>query len=652
MIGRSSRSTRRVLTAAAVLLAALGLALPAGAQADGGVEIVSTDISDFPIIRLGVAVSGAAAEDELDVGNLLVRENDEAVDIDIQPLSAESLEVALAIDISGSMAGEPLAQAKVAAVQFLDELPPEALVAVVAFGDEANLISPATTDRAESRSAISSLSDAGGTALFDGVALAATTVLGSEADRTAVVVLSDGADTTSKGSLDDAKAAVDGVGTFFAVSLETGDADEAALVALSVAAGGRVVPAVEPAALSAAYVDLGQRIVNQYAVEFRSITDAPAATFVVELDGTSFSDDIRVALPNRPSSTTAPVDGDEAAPGSSPLITEGRTGLFEKSWVLYVGAALIVMALLVIGFAVAPGPTPVGPPRPQRRSLASDAADLSKTEAPGERVVATVRETSTRLADRLVKASNATSGIDGALDRAGIVMRAGEFVALVLAAALGASLVFYLLADVGGAVFGFVLPLAIAPLLLSYRVGRRNREFADQLGDAMLMMAGSLRSGFGVAQTIDNVAQEMEAPMGVELQRALLEIRLGREIESALGAVAQRMDNEDFGWVVDAMRIHRQVGGDLAQILDQVAETIRSRNRLRRQVAALTAEGRLSALVLAVLPLGVTAVLYVSNPGYLRPLVDETAGRLMLIASLAMLGAGAVWLRKLIDMEI
>ena len=142
------------------------------------------------------------------------------------------------------------------------------------------------------------------------------------------------------------------------------------------------------------------------------------------------------------------------------------------------------------------------------------------------------------------------------------------------------------------------------------------------------------------------------APIGVEFQRAVLETRLGRDVEDSLQSIADRVQNEDFEWVIDAMRIHRQVGGDLAQILDKVSETIRARNRLRRQIQALTAEGRMSAVVLGVLPIGMAFVLYSSNPDYLDPLFDRTAGLVMLGGAIVLLGVGAYWLKRLIDMEL
>ncbi len=271
---------------------------------------------------------------------------------------------------------------------------------------------------------------------------------------------------------------------------------------------------------------------------------------------------------------------------------------------------------------------------------------------PVQRIATSVRDTATRFTSRAVERSEREGVIDASLDRAGLIMRAGEFVALVLGIALAAGFVLYLVMGPIGIAIGVLVPTLGAPTALRFLASRRNAKFADQLSDTLIMMAGSLRSGFGLGATIDSVAQEMEAPIGVEFQRAILETRLGRDMEDALQGIAKRVQNEDFEWVVDAMRIHRQVGGDLAQILDQVSETIRARNRLRRQISALTAEGRLSGIVLAALPVGMGLILWTTNPDYLRPMFHRTAGLLMLAGGVVMLVAGAAWLKKLVDVEL
>ena len=620
----------------------------AWAQSVPSVEIVGTDMSQFPVVRLEVAVSGEAASAPLTPDSITVTENGEELAAEVTALSDETIDVVLAIDVSGSMAGEPIAQAKVAALEFLDELPPSARAAIVSFGNSADLRSGFTTDRAASRQAVDALSDGGETALYDGVTLAVQQVDASEASRSAVVVLSDGGDTVSSTDLEATVALLEQTETdFFAVSLQSGEANEAALSRMAEAAGGRVVPATDPAALSAAYVDLGQRIANQYEVTFESVTGDPTGEFSVTVGPTGDSDSVEVALPDRGAAggpTTTESAGSARAPER--LVTTAEAHPLEEGWVLWVGAGLVAVALAITAVAVAPSGD-----RPRRRSLGSDRV-VDEHTGTGERIVDSVRGAATRVASRAVERAERGNSIDDALDRAGIIMRAGEFVAVVVGVAIVAALLLGLLMGPVGVALGVFVPTLGAPAFLRFMAKRRNRKFGDQLSDTLMLMSGSLRSGFGVAQAVDSVAQEMDAPIGVEFQRAILEMRLGRDIESALEGIAHRMDNEDFGWVVDAMRIHRQVGGDLAQILDQVSETIRARNRLRRQIAALTAEGRMSGIVLGALPVVMALVLWTSNEEYLKPLFTRTGGQIMLAFGIGLLVTGALWLKKLVDVEL
>src|SRR5215813_3527733 len=139
-------------------------------------------------------------------------------------------------------------------------------------------------------------------------------------------------------------------------------------------------------------------------------------------------------------------------------------------------------------------------------------------------------------------------------------------------------------------------------------------------------------------QGVEAVSQEVDDPMGLELRRVVTEARLGRPLEESLEGTAERMDSPDFAWAVMAIRIQREVGGNLAELLLTVAETMTARERLRRDVRTLTAEGRLSAIVLGVLPIGLGAIMFVINPDYMGQLYKTTPGLIMSIGALIMMG--------------
>jgi tight adherence protein B len=197
------------------------------------------------------------------------------------------------------------------------------------------------------------------------------------------------------------------------------------------------------------------------------------------------------------------------------------------------------------------------------------------------------------------------------------------------------------------AMFGAVLPVTV----LRFQAGRRMRAFEAQLPDALQLLAGTLRAGFSITQAVTSVADDLEEPIGKELRRSVAEMQLGRSLEDSLDGVAERLDSTDFRWAVLAIRIQREVGGNLAELLATVAETMIQRQRLLRDVRAMTAEGRMSAMVLGALPLGMIGFLAVSNPGYLRPLTYGV-GLIIALASAVMMLGGFIWMNKIIKIEV
>ena len=184
--------------------------------------------------------------------------------------------------------------------------------------------------------------------------------------------------------------------------------------------------------------------------------------------------------------------------------------------------------------------------------------------------------------------------------------------------------------------------------MLHRRAERRLAKFDSQLERTLPLMAGSLRAGYGIMQALDVVARESESPTAEEFRRLVMESRLGRDLGESLDAMAERVKSEDFNFVVQAIEIHREVGGDLAEVLDHVADTIRDRNRVRGQVRALSAEGRLSAGILFALPFVMCVVIQILNPVYFKELTSHTVGQVMLVFGLGLLIVGGLWMRRLV----
>jgi len=238
-----------------------------------------------------------------------------------------------------------------------------------------------------------------------------------------------------------------------------------------------------------------------------------------------------------------------------------------------------------------------------------------------------------------------------ALDRAGLKMGPAEFIILVGAGALVA-LALGLLA--GGPVAGIMLAglaVAAAVAAVTIRSDRRKAAFAEQLDDILALLASNLRAGHSLPQALDSLTGDIEEPASSEIIRAVTQVRVGRDLTEALSDVAERMDSDDFRWITQAIAIHRQVGGNLAEVLDTVANTIRERGQVRRQVSSLSAEGRLSAYVLIALPFFVVLFLSLVNPGYLAVFTATTIGWVMLAVAAVLLVVGIFWLRATVKVE-
>lgn len=238
--------------------------------------------------------------------------------------------------------------------------------------------------------------------------------------------------------------------------------------------------------------------------------------------------------------------------------------------------------------------------------------------------------------------------------RAGLPLRSGEFIVLCFASATLLAMLFLLLgggqlvAGVTGAVAGFFFPF----ILVNMKIARRMKAFNSQLGDALILIANSLRTGYSFMQASDMVAQEMRPPISSEFSRAVKEMNLGVTIEDALANLGKRINSEDLDLVLTAVLIQRQVGGNLSEVLDNIARTIRERVRIRGEIRTLTAQGRISGIIVSLLPVVLGLVIYLLNPEYVKLLFVHPVGKIMLgVAGLGQV-IGIIVIRRIVDIEV
>lgn len=253
---------------------------------------------------------------------------------------------------------------------------------------------------------------------------------------------------------------------------------------------------------------------------------------------------------------------------------------------------------------------------------------------------------------KLLESSGKLQPIQLALARAGLQMKPSEYVALVATVAVLLMAVIWLLSHNALLVIAAAfVPVLAGVLALSMLRGNRMQLFERQLAEALVLMASSLRSGYSVLRAIQTVSEEMPAPISTEFAQVAQEVSLGLPLEDALLHMADRVPSYDLELMVTAVIVQMEVGGNLASILETLAATIRERNRIRAEIRALTAEGRMSGVILLCLPTAMAGLILVVNRPYFVPLITTTMGHLLIFAALALQLVGALVIKRMLDMD-
>jgi tight adherence protein B len=263
------------------------------------------------------------------------------------------------------------------------------------------------------------------------------------------------------------------------------------------------------------------------------------------------------------------------------------------------------------------------------------------------------RRSRVRGLDTFLERKGFVNGVDKQLAAADLPLRVGEYMLIRWLCALGLGLTVGLLmrmpiAAVPGGAVGYMLPA----IYLGMRKKKRMGKLDEQLVDALMLMAGGLRAGYSFLQGAEAVVRELESPIRDEFGTMLQDLRIGVQVEEALISLSQRTGTEEFDMMVTAILVQRQSGGNLAEILETIAHTIRERMRIRREVQTLTAQERMSSYVVGALPIVAFLFLTFINPAYLELLFGTQFGRMLLGAAIALELIGFFIIRKIIDIKL
>jgi tight adherence protein B len=624
---------------------------PAAAQ-DGGPQLGIRQVDSTDPNAVEVTFFYTGERDAL--SDLTVRENDEVVEASSPvPLDdQQSLGVVLVIDSSSSMVKNALIErVREAAHSFVDDKAASDRIAIVNFAREVTVAQDFTTDKEVLHDAIDGIAVDTGTAVWDAIVRAAHLYDDSSLQPN-LIVFSDGEDVDSANTAAQAQAAVESVGaTLFAVGVENSGFDELAKVAT--ATGGASAIANDPSDVGGLFEQVQQTLRKQYVTTFASKVEESggAVPITLTVGGASETKEYTPGSNQAGAASLEPVTVSEP---SGPAFLRTSIGLA-------IGIGLVALAAIGLAYGVAIAffgrETTLG----QTLSPYSDGfvaqpefdADDGDDGRGQQLAQTTILQRAVEATGEFAERRGFLTTVESMLERANVPLRPAE--ALFFYAA-GVALVLLLLLALAdsplAALIGTVIIALVPPAILSFLANRRRKQFDGLLPDTLQLLASTLRAGYSLMQGVEAVSQEVSEPMGRELRRVVTEARLGRPLEEALEGVAGRMDSGDFAWAVMAIRIQREVGGNLAELLVTVAETMTERERLRRDVNALTAEGKISAIVLGILPVGLGLFIYTANPGYMDPLFDQTIGKIMLFGSIALAGFGFYWMKKMIEIDI
>lgn len=316
------------------------------------------------------------------------------------------------------------------------------------------------------------------------------------------------------------------------------------------------------------------------------------------------------------------------------------------------GAAFVGGAAAIVFFVVARVAT--RPSRGLGKQLDTYQIATPAKETDAKRGVVTVPflRSLSDLLSTAAKKRGFAAAVELRIKRAGLKLTTGELIVIVVVGGV----LFAVLGAAAAGIMGFFVALVLAGLapgaILNFLGARRRREFDAQLPDVLKLLSASLKAGFSLLQGLDSLIGHVGDPMGSELRQAFAATRLGVSVEEALKATAERVGSRDFEWIVMAIQIQREVGGNLAEILDSVTETMVARVHLRREVRTLTAEGRISAIVLVILPIALGLMVYLSNRSYIDTLFTTGAGHLALLVGVVLEVLGGIWLYRTVQIEI
>jgi len=621
------------IAAAGAALAALLAPTASLGQPAGQLKLTESPTSGFPDRAYLLTLPKTQP---LSTAQLSVTENDgPVVGLGVQPPGGSSSGAVLLIDASNSMEGAPIAGAMAAARAFLTERKDDLPVSVVVFGPDDTVLAEFTTDGEELTAAVAQAPPlAEGTHIYDALINVADQAKDEGLERTTVVLLSDGTDVGSAAGRAEALEALDEANVrVFSVGLKSKQYDPATLQAVAQRTGGRYAESSSPAALEPIFEEIGQQLSSEYEVTYRSVLP-PEREAMVKASVVGFT----------PATATY----------TTPALDVTPRGTFEQSWTdevivsPYLMVFIVIAVLALIAFAV------LTILEARRRSL-KRRMSMYVTVPSEEESRARRAEVSALLASRAqqrIGRLRSWQRFESDVELIGLTISPLALLFWTIVAGIVASLVAAIvLQSLWGLLIGLLAPF-VTRAYVSRKVKKVKDAFEEQLADNLDVLSGAMRTGHSVMGALAVMVESADEPSKREFRRVLQDEQLGVPLDDALMVMARRMGSYDAEQVAMVMRLQREAGGNTAEVLDRVAETIRGRQEIRRLVQVLTAQARISRWILTSLPIFLLLVLSFTGGDYLDPLLHNTLGQFMLVLGAVLVFIGSFWIKKIAEVDV
>jgi tight adherence protein B len=617
--------------------ALIGVALIAAApaRADTGLRLSEASGGHFPQRTYALTLPAPRA---LATGSVRVTEDGRAVEsLEVLPpgdASAHRFGVVLAIDVSRSMRGRPLRAAVTAARRFVRHRNPGQPVAIVSFAGKTRVVQPFTSEPLAIDRALAGIhGEPGSTHLVDAVGEAITLISSAHIASGSLVVLSDGGDHGSLATRERVSKAASAAGVrIFAIGLPSRDNDFGTLNLLAAGTRGEFSSAASIRDLTRIYDRLGSRLAGQYLLRYRSAAGPHE----------------RVAV----AASVTGVAGTASAVYRTPALRPLAHAPFHRSHgsVLWRSSVALVLASLIAAMLVGGALWLMLRPR----GLSTRARMAAYVDPPPELGAGDDGNLKHRVVVGATRSLDATAWGVRLRDRLDIARIAVPPPQLAAWVAAGTLILLLALTMIGGPLLGLLAFAAPAATwaVISRRVREQRLMFRDQLPDNLQIVASAMRAGHSFSGALSVVAEDAPEPTQREFRRVLADERLGVPLDQALQVVVARMASNDFQQVALVAALQRETGGNTAEVLDRVTETVRDRVALQRMIKTLTAQGRMSRWVVSGLPVALLAAITLINPEYIRPLYVEPLGRALLVLAGLMVVSGSLVIKRIVDIKV